>query len=111
MSEETVTTVAETPDAAATKEKTAQSPRGIRKHRKGKVVSKSGDKSVVVLVERRYQHPVYGKQLIDAKKYHAHDEGNTAKVGDNVEIEETRPISKLKRWRISSINAAKQGAI
>ena len=80
--------------------------RGIRKSRKGKVVSKSGDKSIVVLVERRYHHPVYGKQLIDAKKYHTHDEENTAKVGDTVEIEETRPISKLKRWRLTKIQGA-----
>ncbi|MCL1909313.1 MAG: 30S ribosomal protein S17 [Kiritimatiellaeota bacterium] len=88
----------------------APATRGIRKRRKGKVVSKSGAKSVVVLVERRYHHPVYGKQLIEAKKYHTHDESDAAKVGDNVEIEETRPISKLKRWRLTAINGAETKA-
>jgi 30S ribosomal protein S17 len=85
---------------------TAGAARGIRKSRKGKVVSKSGDKSIVVLVERRYHHPIYGKQLIAAKKYHTHDENNEAKVGDTVEIQETRPISKLKRWRLVSTRKA-----
>ncbi len=74
--------------------------RGIRKTRKGKVVSKSGDKTVVVLVERRYQHPVYGKQLVAAKKMHAHDEKNEAVVGDTVQIQECRPLSRMKRWRL-----------
>ena len=104
MSEETNIAVENTAtEAAAT---APVKPRGIRKHRKGKVVSKSGDKSIVVLVERRYHHPVYGKQLIEAKKMHTHDEKNEAKVGDTVEIEETRPISKLKRWRLVKIQTA-----
>ena len=85
-------------------------PRGIRKSRKGKVVSKSGEKSIVVLVERRYHHPVYGKQLTDAKKYHTHDENNEAKIGDTVEIQETRPISKLKRWRLVKVQKSAIGA-
>lgn len=89
---------------------TASAGRGIRKSRKGKVVSKSGDKSIVVLVERRYHHPIYGKQLVAAKKYHAHDEENEAKVGDTVEIQETRPISKLKRWRLVSARKPAAGA-
>ncbi|MES2905824.1 MAG: 30S ribosomal protein S17 [Pseudomonadota bacterium] len=64
----------------------------------GVVVSDKGNKTVVVNVERRYAHPVYGKTIRRTKKYHAHDEGNVCKIGDKVSIEETAPISKLKRW-------------
>ena len=74
--------------------------RGDRKVRKGTVVSKMGAKSVVVKVEYRELHPVYGKVVIRSKKYHAHDEADTAKVGDKVVIMETRPLSATKRWRI-----------
>ena len=74
--------------------------RGARKVRKGTVVSKMGAKSVVVKVEYRELHPVYGKVIIRAKKYHAHDEADTAKVGDKVVIMETRPLSATKRWRV-----------
>ena len=74
--------------------------RGARKVRKGVVVSKMGVKSVVVEVTYREQHPVYGKVIIRRKKYHAHDEADTAKVGDAVTIMETRPLSATKRWRI-----------
>lgn len=74
--------------------------RGARKVRKGKVVSKMGAKSVVVEVTYREQHPVYGKVVIRSKKYHVHDEADTAKVGDVVAIMETRPLSATKRWRI-----------
>ena len=74
--------------------------RGSRKVRKGTVVSKMGAKSVVVKVEYREQHPLYGKVIIRSKKYHAHDEADTAKVGDKVVIMETRPLSATKRWRI-----------
>ena len=81
-------------------------PRGIRKTRKGKVVSKSGDKTIVVLVERRYHHPIYGKQMVDAKKMHAHDEKNEAAVGDVVEIQECRPLSRMKRWRLVGVEKA-----
>ena len=85
-------------------EEKQQAPeRGHRKTRRGTVVKKSGDKTVSVLVERRYQHPVYGKQLVDAKKYHTHDEKNEAAPGDFVVIQETRPLSKLKRWRLVKI--------
>lgn len=80
--------------------------RGSRKTRKGKVVSKSGDKTIVVLVERRYHHPIYGKQMIDAKKLHAHDEKNEAAVNDLVVIQECRPLSRLKRWRLVRIEKA-----
>ena len=74
--------------------------RGARKVRKGKVVSKMGIKSVVVEVSYREQHPLYGKIVIRRKKYHVHDEADTAKVGDEVVIMETRPLSATKRWRI-----------
>ena len=77
--------------------------RGSRKVRKGTVVSKSGDKSIVVRVERRLRHPVYGKVVKASVKFHAHDEQNAAKVGDTVVIMETRPLSKTKRWRLVSI--------
>ena len=74
--------------------------RGARKVRKGVVTSKMGIKSVVVEVTYREQHPLYGKVVIRRKKYHVHDEADTAKVGDNVKIMETRPLSATKRWRI-----------
>lgn len=77
--------------------------RGHRKARKGKVVGKSGDKSVVVRVESKKRHPLYGKVVKSYKKFHAHDEKNEAAVGDLVQIEETRPVSKLKRWRVVEI--------
>ena len=74
--------------------------RGARKMRKGVVTSKMGAKSVVVAVSYREVHPVYGKVITRTKKYHAHDEDDTAKVGDTVTIMETRPLSATKRWRI-----------
>ena len=74
--------------------------RGARKVRKGQVVSKMGVKSVVVEVTYRERHPMYGKVIIRRKKYHVHDEADTAKVGDVVTIMETRPLSATKRWRI-----------
>jgi small subunit ribosomal protein S17 len=74
--------------------------RGNRKVRKGTVVSKSGVKTVVVKSERRERHPLYGKVIKKFKKYHVHDEADDAKVGDEVRIVETRPLSATKRWRI-----------
>ena len=65
---------------------------------RGTVVSDKVDKTIVVEVERRYTHPLYHKVVRRSKKYHAHDENNTAKIGDQVAIQETRPISKTKRW-------------
>ena len=64
----------------------------------GVVVSDKQDKTVVVKVERRFTHPVLKKTVRKTKNYHAHDENNTAKVGDQVFIEETKPLSKLKTW-------------
>ena len=74
--------------------------RGARKLRKGVVVSKSGAKTVKVAVSYRERHPVYGKIVTRTKNYQAHDEADTANVGDNVSIMETRPLSATKRWRI-----------
>ena len=66
----------------------------------GTVVSDKTDKTVVVLVERKVKHPLYGKIIRRSKKYHAHDEGNTFKEGQTVRIEECKPISKLKTWTV-----------
>jgi small subunit ribosomal protein S17 len=66
----------------------------------GLIVSDKGDKTVVVNVERKVKHPLYGKIIRRSKKYHAHDEGNEYKQGETVRIEETAPISKLKTWKV-----------
>ena len=66
----------------------------------GTVVSDKTDKTVTVKVERKVKHPLYGKIIRRSKKYHAHDEGNEFKPGDTVRIEETRPISKTKTWKV-----------
>lgn len=66
----------------------------------GTVVSDKGDKTVVVLVERKVAHPLYGKIIRRSKKYHAHDDANLIKAGDVVRIEECAPVSKLKTWRV-----------
>jgi small subunit ribosomal protein S17 len=66
----------------------------------GTVVSDKGDKTVVVKVERKVKHPLYGKIIRRSKKYHAHDETNSFKAGETVRIEETKPISKLKTWKV-----------
>jgi small subunit ribosomal protein S17 len=69
----------------------------------GKVVSDKMDKTVTVLVERRVMHPVLGKVVRRSKKYHAHNENNEFKAGDVVMIEETRPMSKTKAWKVSKL--------
>ena len=66
----------------------------------GLIVSDKGDKTVVVNVERKVKHPLYGKIIRRSKKYHAHDEGNEFKQGETVRIEETAPISRLKTWKV-----------
>jgi small subunit ribosomal protein S17 len=66
----------------------------------GKVVSDKGDKSITVLVERKFLHPIFKKTVRSSKKYRAHDENNQYKVGDVVRIEESRPISKTKKWKV-----------
>ena len=77
--------------------------RNSRKTRIGTVVSDKMDKTVVVSIERRVQHPVYGKMVRRTKRLKAHDEKNDAKTGDTVRIMETRPLSKDKRWRLVEI--------
>lgn len=69
----------------------------------GRVVSDKMEKTVTVLVERKVKHPMYGKVMVRSKKYHAHNEGNTAKAGDLVEIVETRPVSRTKTWAVTSV--------
>lgn len=76
---------------------------GVRKERVGEVVSNKMAKTIVVRVERRFQHPRYKKVVTGYKKFYAHDEKNDAKVGDRVRIVETRPLSKLKRWRLVEV--------
>jgi small subunit ribosomal protein S17 len=75
----------------------------------GTVVSDKADKTVVVKVERKVKHPLYGKIIRRSKKYHAHDEGNEFKPGDTVRIEETRPISKTKTWKVLDRVQASKG--
>ena len=77
--------------------------RNLRKVRQGVVVSDVNDKTIVVVVEERKPHPVYGKMITTTKKYHCHDENNEAGLGDTVQIMETRPLSKMKRWRLYKI--------
>jgi small subunit ribosomal protein S17 len=86
---------------ADTEQKTSET--GSRKERVGRVVSAKMDKTAIVAVERRVAHALYGKQVTRTKKYYAHDEENAAREGDVVKIIETRPLSKLKRWRIAEI--------
>ncbi len=74
--------------------------RGRRKQRVGVVVSDRMQKTIVVRVERRERHPVYGKTMTMARQFSVHDEKNTARIGDTVRIEETRPLSRTKRWRL-----------
>ena len=77
--------------------------RNSRKVRQGVVVSAVNDKTIVVETKERKPHPVYKKMMVTTKKFHAHDENNEAGVGDTVQIMETRPMSKLKRWRLVEI--------
>ena len=76
----------------------------------GVVVSDKADKTITVLVERRVMHPVYKKIIRRSKRYHAHDEANNCKIGDSVRIEECRPISKSKSWKVVEDSAAGAGA-
>lgn len=77
--------------------------RAVRKERVGRVVSNKMVKTIVVEVERRRPHPVYGKVVRQHKRFYAHDEKAEAQVGDTVRITETRPLSKLKRWRLVAV--------
>ena len=77
--------------------------RNLRKTRVGKVVSDKMDKTIVVLIEDNVKHPLYGKIMERSIKLKAHDENNECKIGDKVEIMETRPLSKDKRWRLVEV--------
>ena len=74
--------------------------RGHRKVRTGVVVGDKADKTITVIVERRFSHPLYGKGVKRSKRYHVPDESNSCRVGGTVRIVETRPLSKTKRWRL-----------
>ena len=76
---------------------------GFKRRLKGTVVSDKSDKSIVVLVQRRFKHPIYSKFVTKSKKYHAHDSENKAKNGDTVTLIESRPFSKLKKWELVSV--------
>lgn len=82
---------------------TEPNERGRRKVRFGQVTSDARNKTITVTVERTVLHPLYGRVVKMSKKYMAHDETNDAHIGDLVEITETRPLSKTKRWRLSKI--------
>jgi small subunit ribosomal protein S17 len=77
--------------------------RNFRKERIGKVVSNKMQKSITVAVDRKVKHPIYGKFVNRTTKFMAHDENNTAGIGDTVRIMETRPLSKSKRWRLVEV--------
>lgn len=77
--------------------------RGVRKVQAGVVTSDRMDKTIVVAVVDRFRHPLYGKTVTRTRKFHAHDEKNEAHVGDKVRIVETRPVSRLKRWRLLEV--------
>jgi len=77
--------------------------RNLRKSRTGVVSSNKMNKTITVVVERKIMHPKYGKYLKKSTKFHAHDEKNECSIGDTVRIEETRPLSKTKRWRLVEV--------
>lgn len=77
--------------------------RNLRKERVGIVTSDKMDKTITIMVERKVKHPIYGKFLKKSKKFHAHDEKNDCGIGDTVRIMETKPMSKLKNWRLIEI--------
>ena len=84
-------------------ETTTQQQPGRRSTKIGQVVSTSMAKTIVVQVIRQRAHPLYRRVVAKAKKFYAHDESETARVGDTVEIEESRPLSRLKRWKLKSV--------
>jgi small subunit ribosomal protein S17 len=97
-------TTPNTETATATATATAAAPsRAHRKDRVGEVISNTMAKTIIVRVERRFAHPKFKKVVTGYKKFYAHDEKGEAKVGDRVRIEETRPLSKTKRWRLVEV--------
>ena len=101
---ETVTGAAESvTNYFASEEETTESTRNERKTRVGLVASNKMDKTISVVIERRLQHPIYGKYVKKSNKLIAHDENNECQIGDLVKIMETRPLSRRKRWRLVSV--------
>src|SRR5262244_2667268 len=94
MSDSTSTTTTATPETAT---------RTSRKERVGEVIGNKMTKTIVVRVERRFPHPKFKKVVTGYKKFYAHDEKSEARVGDRVRIQETRPLSKTKRWRLVEV--------
>ena len=90
-------------DTATAPAATVTASRGNRKERVGEVISNKMAKTIVVRVERRFAHPRFKKVITGYKKFYAHDEKSEAKVGDRVRIEETRPLSKTKHWRLVEV--------
>ncbi|MFN2457472.1 MAG: 30S ribosomal protein S17 [Chitinophagaceae bacterium] len=84
-------------------EDTNTGTRNLRKTRTGVVTSNKMDKTITVAVERKVKHPIYGKFVKKTTRFHAHDEKNECSIGDLVRIMETRPLSKLKRWRLVEV--------
>jgi small subunit ribosomal protein S17 len=91
------------PAATAAPSSQQELSRAKRKERLGKVISNKMAKTIVVRVERRFPHPRFKKVVTGYKKFYAHDEKSEAKVGDRVRIQETRPLSKTKRWRLMEV--------
>lgn len=81
----------------------SENSRGLEKTREGIVVSNKMDKTAIVSVTRQVKHPLYHKYVKKTNRYHAHDSENKCQVGDTVKIVETRPLSKLKRWRVQEV--------
>src|ERR1700748_2813272 len=100
MAETTTTETTANVNAGAT---AGTKPQGRRKERTGEVISDKMEKTIVVRVERRFQHPQFKKVVTAYKKFYAHDEKREAKVGDRVRIQETRPLSKTKCWRLVEV--------
>ena len=108
MADETQTATSVSEDATAqqgTSAETAEAKRATRKTRTGEVISSGMNKTIVVRTITRVPHAKFGKIVKQQKKFYAHDEENAAKTGDTVRIMETRPLSKLKRWRLVEVVA------
>jgi len=84
-------------------EKVEKLERNLRKQKIGLVISNKAQKTITVAVERKERHPIYGKYIKKTSKFHAHDQEEACNIGDTVKIEETRPLSKSKRWRLIEI--------
>jgi small subunit ribosomal protein S17 len=106
MAEDTTTSApapAAAPAAPTAPAASTDAARAHRKERVGEVIANKMSKTIIVRVERRFAHPKFKKVVTGYKKFYAHDEKNEAKLGDKVRIQETRPLSKLKRWRLVGI--------